>query len=84
MSGITHRLVGYDRATERVVDEYPVPDDKLPTAKLLAHVPADDPDAVMCYPLKPAQARDLAGFINAVAYIDPDHRDYFFEGFAGE
>jgi len=80
MSDITHRLVGYDRTTERVVDEYDVPNDLLPQAKIIAHVPADDPDAAMCYPLAENEAQDLAGFLRA--RIDPFLRDYFLEGFA--
>jgi hypothetical protein len=83
MSGITHRLVGYDRATERVVDEYPVPDDKLDAAKTLAHVPTDDPEAALCYPLRPAEAKDLAGFIGA-SNVKPERCDYFLEGFAAD
>jgi hypothetical protein len=82
MSDITHRLVGYDRKTERVVDEYDVPDDVLPKAKIIAHVPADDPDVAQCYPLAENEARDLAGFIQA--QIAPFERDYFLEGFAAE
>jgi hypothetical protein len=80
MSDITHRLVGYDRETERVVDEYDVPDDLLPQAKNIAHVPVDDPEAAMCYQLAENEARDLAGFLRAS--IDPARRDYFLEGFA--
>ena len=82
MTGIIHRLVGYDRTTGRVVDEYDVPDDVLPQAKTIAHVPADDPDAAMCYELIPAQALDIAGFLQVS--IDPVARDYFLEGFAAE
>jgi len=83
MSGITHRLVGYDRTTERVVDEYDVPDAVLRQAKDIAKVPADDPDAALCYgPLAPNAARDLAGWIKAG--INTDTRDYFLEGFAAE
>jgi hypothetical protein len=63
MSGITHRLVGYDRTTERVVDEYDVPDAVLPVARDIAKVPADDPEVALCYgPLAPNSARDLAGW----------------------
>ncbi len=82
MSGIAHCLVGYDRATERVADEYVVPEAILPEAKVLARVPANDPDAAMCYPLRPAAARDLAGIIHAA--IDTGQRDYFLEGFAAD
>lgn len=82
MNGITHRLVGYDRATERVVEEYAVPDGVLPSARSVAHVPEGDPEAAMCYPLSAGAARDLAGFINAG--VDPERNDYFLEGFPAE
>ena len=82
MSGIKHRLVGYDRATERVADEYDLPEALLSAAKALARVPADDPEAAMCYPLAPPAARDLAGAVNA--RIDPERRDYYLEGFAAD
>ncbi len=82
MSALTHSLVGYDRVTQRVADEYEVPDQVLARAKLLARVPADDPDAMMCYPLGASEARDLADVLTA--RIDTARRDYFLEGFAGE
>ena len=78
MSRITHSLVGYDRRSERVADEFDVPDAVLPRAKELARVPADDPDAIMCYPLDASGARDLADILKA--RIDPERRDYFLEG----
>lgn len=76
---ITHRLVGYDCWTERVIAEHDVPDDLLPTAKRIAHVPADDPDAAMCYALADDDARELAGLLQAKIERDCD---YFLEGFA--
>jgi hypothetical protein len=75
-----HSLVGYDRLTERVAEEHEVPDSVLPRAKELARVPADDPDAIMCYPLDPSGAHYLAAILKAS--IDPERRDYFLEGFA--
>ena len=81
MNRVTHSLVGYDRQTERIAEEFEVPDAVLPRAKELARVPADDPDAVMCYPLDALGARDLANILKAA--IDPERRDYFLEGFAG-
>jgi hypothetical protein len=81
MNRITHSLVGYDRVSERVTEEYDVSDAILPKAKELARVPADDPDAVMCYPLDASGARDLADVLKA--RIDLERRDYFLEGFAG-
>ena len=79
MSRVKHSLVGYDRRTERVAEEFDVPDALLPDAKELAHVPADDPDAMMCYPLDPSAACHLAAVIRA--NIDAARRDYFLEGF---
>ena len=65
MSRITHTLVGYDRLTERVSEEFEVPDAVLARAKELADVPADDPDAIMCYPLDAARAHALAEMLNS-------------------
>jgi len=79
MSNVGHRLVGYDRTTDRVADEHDIPDNLMRWAKALAQVPADDPEAAMCYPLNNAAARDLAGAIGAAA--DPKN-EYFLEGFA--
>jgi hypothetical protein len=79
MNQIAHSLVGYDRLSERVAEEFVVPDAVLPKAKELARVPADDPDAVMCYPLDVVGALGLADLIEA--RIDPERCDYFLEGF---
>jgi hypothetical protein len=81
LSRITHSFVGYDRLTERVAGEYDVPDSVLPRAKKLARVPADDPDAIMCYPLDPSGAHYIADTLKA--RIDLERHDYFLEGFAG-
>lgn len=76
---IGHRLVGYDRATDRVADEHNIPANLMYWAKKLAQVPADDPEAAMCYPLDFASARDLAYELGA----STDQKNaYFLEGFA--
>jgi len=80
MSQITHSLVGYDRNTERVAEEFDVPEAALPRAKQLARVLDDDPEAIRCYSLEAAGARELAALLGAK--IDPDRNDYFLEGFA--
>ena len=82
MSRITHSLVGYDRASAAIVEEFDVPDAALSKAKELARVPADDPSAIMCYPLDASRARDLAHLLRA--QIDVKQRDYFLEGYAYE
>jgi hypothetical protein len=78
-SNVTHRLVGYDRASGAVAVEHDVPDIVLEYAKRLAGVGPDDPDAVLCYKLSRQTARDLAGVIKA--RINADGLSFFMEGF---
>ena len=80
MTRVAHSLVGYDRATERLAEEFALPNAVLPKAKEFAHVPADDPDALGCYPLDETGARGLTDILEAT--IDTECRDYFLEGFA--
>ena len=82
MIRVTHSLVGYDRRTEHVAEEFDVPDTVLPKAKELARVPDNDPDVLMCYPLDASGAQYLADLLKA--RIDTDRRDYFLEGVAAE
>jgi hypothetical protein len=77
---ITHRLVGYDRASGRVAVEYDVPDRLLELAKGIAKVGADDPEAVLCYKLDDLQAHDLAAAIGTK--IDCHQASFYLEGFA--
>jgi hypothetical protein len=79
-TGVTHRLVGYDKATGRVAVEHDIPPYRLEHAKGLAGVGADDPQAVLCYRLSPRQARDLAAAIGAP--VDVNALNFFMEGFA--
>ena len=79
-ASITHRLVGYDPVTGQVAVEYPIPDCRLDLAREVAGVGEDDPQAVLCYRLDPAPARDIAAAIGVA--IDPDGLIFFFEGFA--
>jgi hypothetical protein len=82
MNRVLHSLVGYDRLSEKVAEEFDVPDAVLPRARELARVPADDPEAVMCYALDAAAARDLADRLRA--RVDPERCEYFLEGFIDE
>ena len=60
--------------------EYDVPDRFLEFAKKVAHVPADDPQAVLCYRLGDLQAHDLLVAIGA--NIDDGQLNFYLEGFA--
>jgi hypothetical protein len=76
---IVHRLVGYDRGTERVAFEQDIPPELFDTAKKIAGVPASDPNAAYGYELTAMQARDLAGTLGAA--ISPNEMDFFLESF---
>ncbi len=56
----THRLTGYDRATERLAIALSIPLGKTPLARELAGVGPNDADAVGIYVLENAQAQRLA------------------------
>ena len=75
-------IVGFDRHTERVSVEHPVPPAALTAAMLIANVPPTDPDLVGAYPLDADQARQIAELINIT--IEPDRFDWFLEAFAPE
>ena len=53
-------IVGYDRQTERLAVEHPVPPAAVPAAQAIANVPATDPDLIGAYPLDAEQARQIA------------------------
>jgi hypothetical protein len=80
MTRVIHRLVGYDRQTDRMKVQFDIPDRLLPSAKKIAKVPDDDPDAAWSYPLSDAKARRLASLIGAdVAERDTE---FFVEAFS--
>jgi hypothetical protein len=77
---LVHRLVGYDRRTDRMKTRCDIPPDRLADAKRIAGIAPDDPDAAWSYPLSSAQARAMAQLIGTE--IDPDHFEFFLEPFA--
>lgn len=79
-AAVEHRLVGYDKRTERVAVEHAIPVARMPVVKKIARVPRDDPQAVHCYALDRSQARDIAGELGVK--LNLDRCDYFLEGFA--
>lgn len=78
---IIHRLVGYDRQTDRIRLRFDIPDHLMPEAKKIAKVPADDPDAAWSYPLTEAKTRRVARLIGVQA--DPSEAEFYLEAFAG-
>jgi hypothetical protein len=77
---VVHRLVGYDRRTDRMKTSCNIPADVLAEAKRIAGVSSDDPDAAWSYPLSIQQARSIALLIQIE--IDPNRLEFFLEPFA--
>jgi hypothetical protein len=77
---IQHRLIGYDRQTDRTRFRLDIPEPLMPDVKRIAHVPQDDPDAAWSYPLSGAQTRILADLIGA--QVDLDQAEFYLEAFA--
>lgn len=77
---IIHRLVGYDRQTDRMKLRFEIPEHLMPDAKKIAEVPADDPDAAWSYPLSEAKARRLAHLIGAK--VETNGTEFYLEAFA--
>lgn len=77
---VVHRLVGYDRKTDRVKIRFEVPDNLLADAKRIAHVPTDDPEAAWSYPLTGDQARNLADLLGIS--LGSNRAAFFLEAFA--
>ena len=75
-----HRLVGYDRQTERQLLAHDIPEQLLDAAKGIAGVSAEDPDALASYALSIAAAQRIARAIGLRRQL-PD-LDYFMEPFA--
>jgi hypothetical protein len=77
---VVHRLVGYDRRSDRMKARCDIPSDRIAEAKRIAGVALDDPGAAWSYPLSATQVQAIAQLIGAE--IDPDHLEFFLEPFA--
>ena len=77
---VIHRLVGYDRQTDRMKVQFEIPDHLMAVARKIAKVPADDPDAAWSYPLTDSKTRRLASLIGAQA--DLKDAEFYLEAFA--
>jgi len=77
---VVHRLVGYDRRSDRMKARCDIPPDRIAEAKRIAGVAPDDPGAAGSYPLSATQVQAIAQLIGAE--INPDHLEFFLEPFA--
>jgi hypothetical protein len=80
MTRVIHRLVGYDRETDRIKTQFDVLAHLMAEATRIAKVPADDPDAAWSYPLTQTKARRLASVIGVQA--NPKDAEFYLEAFA--
>ena len=78
---IAHSVIAYDRVTEEVDQELPIPLFLDTLALKIAHVPPEDKYGALSYPLEPRAVetfRFLLGFD-----VDMSKREYFLESTAG-
>jgi hypothetical protein len=73
------QLSGYDKKSELIAAEHPVPASRLDEVKAIAGVPKSDPTVMGAYPLDEAQAVQIAGRINTP--INPKLYDWFIQGY---
>ena len=78
---LAHYLVGYDKQTERVAFEYPIPKEHLYRVKEIARVDTqEDPDAIGCYELSWDQTRAIIELIGC--RLKTPYMDYFLEAYS--
>jgi hypothetical protein len=76
---VVHRITGYDRATEALLEQHDVPDRLLATVIAAAQVSADDPGAVWSYKLSAVAADRLAAAMHIA--LNTTRNEYFLEAF---
>jgi hypothetical protein len=77
---VVHRLVGYDRETDRMRERFDIPRASLRQAIAIAEVGDDDPDAACSYALSPDQAQKIADLLGIA--IERSQLEFFLEAFA--
>jgi hypothetical protein len=77
---VIHRLVGYDRQTDRIKIQFDIPDDRMAETKKIAKVPLDDPDAAWSYHLTEARTRQVAKLIGVDVAMK--EAEFFLEAFS--
>jgi hypothetical protein len=76
---VVHRVTGYDRATDALIEQHEVPARLLIAAKAAALISTDDPDAIWSYKLSADAANRLAAAMRVA--LDTARNDYFLEAF---
>lgn len=79
---LVFRLVGYDRATERLAVEYDIPPSSVAEAKKLVGVHPRYSGQLGDIPLDNQKTKRIAAMIGAP--VDPSQFDYFLETYADE
>ena len=75
-------ISGFDRGTDKLMIEVPLPAWAVSATRAISGVPVDDPDLVGAYPLTEDQVRQIAAVAQLV--IDPAAFDWFIEAYADE
>jgi hypothetical protein len=73
---LIHHLVGYDRITEKVVDQYDIPSEKWDAVRRIIRADDDDPSVIEVYPVDGKTARHIVEIIHERIRSD---LDYFIE-----
>lgn len=77
---VVHRLVGYDRMSDRLISQYDLPDKLLPEIYRIVGVEDDDPHAIASYEVTWVQANTIAKLVGFA--LVADYLDFFLEPFA--
>ena len=76
MTQLVHQLVGYDRKTEKVVDQHDITASEWNRIRKMLHADIDDPQMVDVYPIDEPNVRNIVEIIHKAARTD---LDYFIE-----
>jgi hypothetical protein len=75
---IEGKIIGFDRQSDMAGVELDLPSELLDRVRIIANVPASDPDLIGSYQLDNAQIRQIAETTHLA--FDPKRFSYFLEG----
>jgi hypothetical protein len=76
LTQLVHQLVGYDRKTEKVVDQHDITASEWNRIRIMLHADLDDPQMVDVYRIDEPTVRNIVEIIHKVVRAD---LDYFIE-----